>query len=74
MYVCVYVCVYMYKMKPFSIKTGSKIGGEAIKHNYKKWLNQKNLETAFGYENLVGSKTQYYSDEFKKKTIRNTRL
>ena len=29
-----------------------------------KW---KNLEKALGYKNLVGNKTQYYSDKFKKK-------
>ena len=64
--VCVFVCVCVCKLKSFSIKTGSKIGVEAIEHNYKNWLNQKNLETALGYKNLVSSKTRYYFDEFKK--------
>ena len=57
----------MYKMKSFSIKTWKKIGVEAIKYNDKKWINEKNLETAIGYKNLVSNKTQYYSDEFKKR-------
>ena len=63
----------MQKMKSFSIKTLSKIGVEIIKHNGKKWINEKYLEIALGYKNLV-NKTQYYSDELKKKKIRNTRL
>ena len=55
-------------MKSFSIKTLSKIGVEIIKHNGKKWINEKYLEIALGYKNLV-NKTQYYSDELKKKKI-----
>ena len=55
-------------MKSFSIKTWSKIGVEIIKHNGKKWINEKYLEIALGYKNLV-NKTQYYSDELKKKKI-----
>ena len=39
---------------------------EAIKYNDKKWINEKHLETALGYNNLVSNKTQYYSDKFKK--------
>ena len=54
-------------MLTFRIKTWSKIGAEAIKCNDKKWINEKQLETAIGYKNLVGKKTQYYSDEFKKR-------
>ena len=57
----------MHKMKSLSIKTQSKIGVEVIKYNGKKWINEKNLETALGYKNLVSNKTQYYSDEFKKR-------
>ena len=57
----------MYKMLTYSIKTWEKIGIEPIKYNDKKWINEKNLETALGYKNLVGNKTQYYSHEFKKK-------
>ena len=57
----------MYQMLTFSIKTWSKIGVEVIKYNHKKWINEKHLETALGYKNLVGNKTQYYSDEFKKR-------
>ena len=30
-------------------------------------INEKHFETALGYENLVGSKTQFYSHEFKKR-------
>ena len=54
-------------MKSFSIKTWSKIGVEVIKYDGKKWINEKHLETALGYNNLVSNKTQYYSDEFKKR-------
>ena len=55
-------------MLTYSIKTWRKIGVEAIKYNdKKKWINEKHLETALGYKNLVGNKTQYYSDEFKKR-------
>ena len=54
-------------MLTFSIKTWSKIAVEVIKYNHKKWINEKDLETALGYKNLVGNKTQYYSDEFKKR-------
>ena len=54
------------KMKSLSIKTWSKIGVEIIKHNGKKWINEKHLEIALGYKNLV-KKTQYYSDELKKR-------
>ena len=53
-------------MKSLSIKTWSKIGVEIIKHNGKKWINEKHLEIALGYKNLV-KKTQYYSDELKKR-------
>ena len=59
----------MYKMKSFSIKTWSKIGVEVIKYDGKKWINEKHLETALGYKNLVSNKTQYYSDKFKKKWL-----
>ena len=51
----------MYKMKQFSIKTWSKIGVELIKYNGKQWINEKHLEIALSYKNLV-NKTQYYSD------------
>ena len=60
----------MYKMLTYSIKTWRKIGVEAIKCNDKKWINEKNLETALGYKNLVGNKTQYYSDKYKKKDMK----
>ena len=53
-------------MLTYSIKTWRKIGVEVIKYNDKKWINEKNLETALGYKNLVSNKTQYYSDEYKK--------
>ena len=56
-------------MKSFSIKTWSENVVEVIKYNGKKWINEKNLETALRYKNLICNKTQYYSDEFKKKTI-----
>ena len=57
----------MYKMKSIRINTWSKIGAEAIKYNDKKWMNEKNLETALGYKNLVSNKTRYYFDKFKKR-------
>ena len=57
----------MHKMLTYSIKTWRKIGTEAIKYNDKKWINEKHLEKALGYKNLVGNKTQYYSDKFLKK-------
>ena len=53
-------------MKPFSIKTWRKIDVEAIKHNGKKWVNEKRLEIALGYKNLA-NKIQYYSDALKKR-------
>ena len=56
----------MYKMKSFSIKTLSKIDVEVIKHNGKKWVNEKNLEIGLGYKYLVNN-TEYYSDELKKR-------
>ena len=52
----------MYKMKSFSIITWSKIGVEVLK-----WINEKHLEIALDYKSLIGNKTQYYSDEFKKR-------
>ena len=58
----------MFKMLTYSIKTWTKIGVEVIKYNDKKWINEKNLETALDYKNFVGNKTQYYSDKYKKKT------
>ena len=33
----------MYKMHTFRIKIWSKISVEAIKHNDKKWINEKHL-------------------------------
>ena len=59
----------MCKTKSFSIKTWSKIGVELIKYNGKKWINEKDLEIAFSYKNLV-NKTQYYSDELKKRRLK----
>ena len=60
----------MYKMLTYSINTWKKIGVEAIKYNYKKWINEKNLETALGYKKLVGNKTQYCSDKYIKKDMK----
>ena len=58
----------MYKMKSFSIKTWNKIDVEVIRHNGKKWINERHLEIALGYKNLA-NKSQYYSDEFQKDKI-----
>ena len=33
----------------------------------KKWINEKHLETALGYKNVASNKTQFYSDESKKR-------
>ena len=51
----------------FSIKIWSQIDVEAIKHNEKKWLNEKHLEKAVGFKNWAGDKTQYYCNEFNKR-------
>ena len=63
-----FLCIY--KMLTFGIKTQSKIGVEVIKYNGKKWINEKRLETALCHKNLVGNKTQFYSDEFKKRSVK----
>ena len=61
----------MYKMLTYSIKKWKNtIGVEVIKYDGKKWINQKNLETALGCKNLSGNKTQYYSEEFKKEDMK----
>ena len=58
----------MYKTFTYSIKTWrNAIGVEVIKYNNKKWINEKNLEIALGCKNLVGNKSQYYSEEFTKR-------
>ena len=64
MCVCVCVCVCVYKMLTYSTKTWGEIGVEVIKYNGKKWINEKNLETALGNKNLVGNKTQCHSDKY----------
>ena len=48
----------MYKTITFSIKTWTRI---------EKWINEKHIEAALGYKNLVGNKTQYCSDKFKER-------
>ena len=53
-------------MKSVSIKTWNNNGVGAITYDGKKWINEKQLETALGYKNLASNKTQFYSDEFKK--------
>ena len=59
----------MYRIHTFSIKTWSKINAEGIKHNDKKWINEKHLEKAVRYKNLASYKTQCYPDKLKKKKI-----
>ena len=54
----------MYKMNSFSMKIWKKNGVEAIKHNDKRWINEKHLKTALGYKNLVSNKAPHYSDNF----------
>ena len=53
-----FLCVCMYKMLTYSINTWKNIGVEVIKYNDKKWINEKILETALAYKNLVSYKTQ----------------
>ena len=48
----------MYKMLTYSITTWRKIGVEAIKYNDEKLINEKYLETALRYKNLVGNANQ----------------
>ena len=59
----------MYRIHTFSIKTWSKINVEGIKHNDKKWINEKHLDKAVHYKNLASYKTQCYPDKLKKKKI-----
>ena len=55
-------------MLTYSIKTWKNtIGVKVIKYNDKKWINEKNLDIALGCKNLASNKTQYYSDEVKKR-------
>ena len=54
-------------MYTFSVNTWSKTDVEAITYDGEKWINKKHLEKAVGNKNLAGNKTQYYSDEFKKR-------
>ena len=49
----------MYKMKSFNIKTQNDNGVEALKHDGKKWINEKHLGTVLGNKNLASNKTQY---------------
>ena len=56
-------------MKSSNIKTWNTNSVEAIKYDGEKWINKKHLETALFYKNLVSNKTQFYSDEFKKKKM-----
>ena len=43
----------------YSIKTLKNIiGVEVINYNGKKWINEKNLETALGCKNLAANKTR----------------
>ena len=53
-------------MESFSVRIWNKTGVEVIKHNGRELINEKHLETALGYKNVV-NKIQYYSDEFKKR-------
>ena len=62
------MCVCMYKMLTYSIKTWKNIVGvEVIKYNGKKWINEKSLEKALGCKNLAGKKARYYSNELRKR-------
>ena len=55
-------------MLTYSIKTWINIVcAEVIKYNGKKWINEKDLETALGCKNLSGNKTWYYFNEFRKR-------
>ena len=46
---------------------------EVIEYGGKIWINQGNLQEELGIANIA-ARTQYYSDEFLKNEMRNTRL
>ena len=54
-------------MKSFSIKTWNNNGVEALKYDGKKWINEKQLRSSSWLQKLTSNKTQYCSDELKKR-------
>ena len=64
----IFLC--MCKMSTYSIKTWRKIGAEAIKYNDKKWINEKHLETALGYKNLLVTKLSVILTNLKKEDMK----
>ena len=57
----------MYKILTIVLIHYTLLEQKTVKHNHKKQINEKHLETAFGYKNFVSNKTQCYSDVFKKR-------
>ena len=64
----IFLC--MYKMSTYSINTWRKIGAEAIKYNDKKQINEKHLETALGYKNLLVTKLSVILTNLKKEDMK----
>ena len=68
-----FVC--MYKMDSFAFFTANawrKNGIEVTEYSGEIWINQGHLQEKRDLSN-ISDRTQYYSDEFKKNEIRNTR-
>ena len=66
----------MYKMDPlalFTAKAWRKNGVEAIEYGGEIWINQWHLEEKLDVSNIFDW-TQYYSEQFKKNDMRNTRV
>ena len=62
-------------MDSFALFTANswKKNVEVIEYGGKIWINQGNLQEELGTANIA-ARTQYYSDEFLKNEMRNTRL
>ena len=54
-------------MYRFNLNTWKKDNIEVVNYNGKKWINEKDLKKALDCKNFAGNKTQYYSNEFKKR-------
>ena len=56
----------------FTVNAWRKNGVEVREYGAEKWINQGHLQEKRNLSN-ISDRTQYYSDEFKKNEIRNTR-
>ena len=56
----------------FTVNAWRKNGVEVREYGAEKWINQGHLQEKRDLSN-ISDRTQYYSDEFKKNEIRNTR-